>query len=237
MLLDPITIIFLTIAIFILAVVLLLFIVFFTRNVHKLQEVEEMNRNLKNQLTEKPIKLLEKAHEQSLEIIEQANKHANDILTNTKAYESTSDTAIKERLENLEKDQSAIFAKASDEMKTAYQNMLTQIQEQDINTIKSMTKDIQSDVLADFQEFRDDLEKETINSQKLVKEKVDEEYLTIEKELQDYKKQKYQKLDEDIYKILYRVSEEVLSQVIPIDKHKQLVIEALETAKKEQVFK
>lgn len=57
------------------------------------------------------------------------------------------------------------------------------------------------------------------------------------KDLEEYKKQKYQKVDEDIYKILYRVSEMVLNQGISYDKHKELVIEALETAKKEQVFR
>ncbi len=237
MIIDPLTIIFLTEAIAVLAIILLFVTIFFTRNIFKLHQSEELNRHLQTQLTEKPAKLLEKAHEQSMEIIEQANKHANDILANTKSYEATSESAIKEKLEILEKDQAAIFTKASEEMKSAYQNMLSQIQEQDINTIRSMTKDIQSDVLADFQEFREDLEKETINSEKLVKEKVDEEYLTIEKELQEYKKQKYKKIDEDIYKILYRISEIVFSQAIPVDKHKQLVLEALETAKKEQVFK
>ncbi|MGH7204004.1 MAG: hypothetical protein ACREHC_06170, partial [Candidatus Levyibacteriota bacterium] len=130
-----------------------------------------------------------------------------------------------------------VFNQASQEMKTAYQNLLTQIQEEDINTLKSMTKDIESDVLADFNEFRASLEKETINSEKIVKEKINEEYLTIEKELENYKKQKYEEIDQDIYKILYRVSEMVMSQGISFDKHKQLVLEALETAKKEQMFK
>ena len=99
-----------------------------------------------------------------------------------------------------------------------------------------MTKDIESDVLADFNEFRASLEKETINSEKFVKEKIDEEYLILQKELEGYKKEQYRKIDQDIYKILYRVSEMVMSQGIPFDKHKQLVLEALDRAKKEQVF-
>ena len=121
-------------------------------------------------------------------------------------------------------------------MKIAYQNLITQIQEEDINTLKTMTKDIESDVLADFKEFRDVLEKETINSEKVVKEKIDEEYLALEKDLNEYKQKKYQKIDDDIYKILYRVSEMVLNEGIAYDKHKELVMDALETAKKEQVF-
>lgn len=237
MFVDPIILVFLTITILVLAGVLMYLVHSYAQTSQQLHKTQQVNSEIQKQLGEKPIKLLEKAHEQAQEIINQANKHANDILASSKAYEDSSNTEMKQKLAELEKQQSDIFTKASDEMKVAYQNMLTQIQEEDINTLKTMTKEIQSDVLADFQEFRDTLEKETINSEKIVKEKIDEDYLEIQKDLEEYKKQKYQKIDEDIYKILYRVSEMVLSKGITFDTHKQLVLEALDTAKKEQVFK
>jgi len=237
MLIDPITLIFLGLAVITLAAILLIITIAYTRMSQKLNQTQELNNHLHNQLAEKPIKLLENAHEKALEIIDQANRHATEILAASKAYEDTSNETLKDKLTTLEKQQEGVFTKASEEMKSAYQDLLTQIQEEDINTLKNMTKEVESDVLADFKEFRGSLEKATINSEKVVKEKIDEEYLALEKELQEYKKQKYQKIDEDIYKILYRVSEMVLSQGISFDKHKQLVLEALETAKKEQVFK
>ena len=233
---DPLSLIILTVAIIILAIVLLVVAWAYTRNASKLHELEKTNADMKIQISEKPIKLLQEAHEKAQEIINLANKQATEILASSKTYEATSNQSVKDKLAQLEKQQESVFTKASEDMKVAYQNMMTQIQEQDINTLKTMTKDIESDVLADFKEFRDVLEKETINSEKVVKGKIDEEYLTMEKDLEEYKKQKYQKVDEDIYKILYRVSEMVLNQGISYDKHKELVIEALETAKKEQVF-
>ncbi|HWY78879.1 MAG TPA: hypothetical protein VNW29_00820 [Candidatus Sulfotelmatobacter sp.] len=236
MLIDPLSLIFLTIAVTILAVVLFFLTRAYTHTAQELHNTQKINSNMQNQLAEKPIKLLEQAHEKAQEIIDLANKQATEILASSKKFEDTSSQELKDKLTNLERQQADIFEKASSDMKLAYQNMLTQIQEEDINTLKSMTKDIESDVLSDFKEFRDVLEKETINSEKVAKEKIDEEYLAMEKDLEEYKKQKYQKLDEDIYKILYRVSEMVLNQGITYDKHKELVMEALETAKKEQVF-
>jgi hypothetical protein len=236
MFIEPISLVFLTLAVTTLAVILFFLVRAFTKNAQSLHETEKINLHLQNQLSEKPIKLLEQAHEQSQEIINQANRKASEILASSETYEDNSNQAIKEKLAQLEKQQETVFAKASDDMKLAYQNMITQIQEQDVNTLKNMTKDIESDVLADFKEFRDVLEKETINSEKVVKEKIDEEYLVLEKDLEEYKKQKYQKIDDDIYKILYRVSEMVLNEGIQYDKHKELVLDALETAKKEQVF-
>jgi len=237
MLIDPIALIFLTLAVTTLAVVLYFLARAYTKNAQELHELQKQNNQIQNQLAEKPIKLLEKAHERAQELIDQANRKATEIVASSKAYEDTSNQSLKGKLDELEKEQAGVFTKASEDMKLAYQNMITQIQEQDINTLKTMTKDIQTDVIEDFKEFRGELEKETINSEKIVKEKINEEYLGMEKDLQTYKKEKQQKIDEDIYKILYRVSEIVLNQGISYDKHKELVLEALETAKKEQVFK
>ncbi len=204
MVIDPISLIFLTIAVTVLALVLFFLAHAYTRTAERLHEIEKANNDMQNQLSEKPLKLLEQAHEKSQEIINLANKQATEILASSKTYENNSNQALRDKLAELEKQQESVFAKASEDMKVAYQNMMTQIQEQDINTLKSMTKDIESDVIADFKEFRDVLEKETINSEKIAKGKIDEEY--------------------------------VLNQGISYDKHKELVIEALETAKKEQVF-
>jgi len=233
MIIDPIAIIFFTVTVSVLAGVIFFLAKSYAKTAEKLHDLEEANRK---QISVEPVKLLEEAHHKSQEIIDQANKQANEILASSKVYENNSNQALKDKLAMLEKQQEGVFSKASEDMKVAYQNMITQIQEQDLNTLKSMTKDIESDVIADFKEFRDVLEKETINSEKIVKGKIDEEYLTMQKDLDEYKKKKYQKVDEDIYKILYRVSEMVLNQGISYDKHKELVIEALETAKKEQVF-
>src|ERR1700722_18685312 len=236
MVIDPISLIFLTAAVTTLAVLLFFLTRAYTHAVQQLHQTEKINTQLQNQLSEKPLKLLEQAHELMQEIIDHANRKAAEILESSKTYEDNSSKVLKDKLDELEKQQAMVFAKASDDMKIAYQNLMTQIQEQDINTLKNMTKDIETDVVADFKEFRDALEKETINSEKVVKEKIDEEYLVLEKDLSEYKQKKYQKIDDDIYKILYRVSEMVLNEGISYDKQKALVLDALETAKKEQVF-
>jgi F0F1-type ATP synthase membrane subunit b/b' len=236
MLIDPIALLFFVITIAVLAVVIFFLARGYTRTSEKLHEIEKTNTDIQNQLSQQPAKLLEQAHEKAQEIISIANKQATEIIASSKVYENNSNQALKDKLAALEQQQESVFVKASEDMKVAYQNMMTQIQEKDINTLKNMTKEVETDVLADFKEFRDVMEKETINSEKIAKEKIDEEYLAMEKDLQEYKIQKYQKVDEDIYKILYRVSEMVLNQGISYDKHKELVIEALETAKKEQVF-
>src|SRR6185437_1111559 len=98
MLIDPIALIFLTLAVTVLAVVLLLLARAFTREAHVLHETEKINAHLQSQLTEKPIKLLEKAHEEAQEIMNQANQKASEILASSKTYETTSNQSLKDKL-------------------------------------------------------------------------------------------------------------------------------------------
>ncbi len=237
MLIDPIIFIFLTASTAILTVILLAIVISYAANLSKFHRVQQINFQLQAELSQKPLRLLEDAHGKALEIISQANKQANEILSNSELYKQESQASLKEKMDSLEKNQQDAFHKASQELQEAYKIILNQVKEEDINTLKNITKDIESDAVSEFKEFTNALEKETINAEKIAKKEIDEEYLLLKKELDTYKQEQLQKVDEDIYSVLYRVSELVLSEGISFDHHKQLVIEALDQAKKEQVFK
>jgi hypothetical protein len=236
MAIDPISLIFLALTAAILAIILLIVVVAYVQSLQKLHKIEETNAHLQNQLNENPIKLSQEAHSKALQIIDQANKEATAILSHTKEYQEHSESSLKDALTSVENLQKEAFQKASQELQTAYSSSLTEAKNEGIKLLGSLTKDIESDAVAEFKDFTAALEKETINAEKIAKQKIDEEYLDLKKELEAYKEERMQKLNEDIYKILYKVSELILSQGISFDRHKQLVIEALEEAKKEQIF-
>src|SRR5580704_9854677 len=102
MLIDPISLIFLTVAVTTLAVVLFFLTRTYTHTAERLHHIEKANIQLQNQLSEKPIKLLERAHEQAQEIMNEANKNATEILASSKSYETNSNQALKEKLAGLE---------------------------------------------------------------------------------------------------------------------------------------
>ncbi len=237
MLIDPIIFFFFAVSTAVLTLVLLAIVISYASSLRKFHAVQEINLRLQSELSQKPLELLKEAHEKALGIIDQANKQANEILANTEVYKEESKASLKEKIDGLEKNQQEAFQKASAEIQDAYKGIINQVKEEDINTLKTITKDIETDVVSEFKEFTSTLEKETINAEKIAKKEIDEEYLLLKKDLDTYKQEQLQKIDEDIYSVLYRVSELVLSEGISFDHHKQLVIEALDQAKKEQVFK
>jgi hypothetical protein len=233
---DPISFIFLAITACSLAVILLVVVLMYVQTLKRSRQAEEANSNLRSELTQQPLELLAQAHEKALTIIGKANKEANDILAGTTTFEEEAKGSLKESLAAAERLQEEAFQKASQELQGAYQASLAEAKNESIKVLGSITKDIEEDAIAEFKDFTSALEKETIHAEKIAKEKIDEKYLELEKEVEAYKLERYKKMDEEIYKILYKVSELVLSQSIPIDQHKQLVLESLEEAKKEQVF-
>src|SRR5579863_5192766 len=117
---DPFSLFFLTAAVTTLAIIVFFLTRAYTRLTEKFHSQEKINSELHEQLSEKPIKLLKNAHEQAQEIINQANREATEILESTKSYEDNSSQALKQNLASLEKQQEAVFSKASADMKIAY---------------------------------------------------------------------------------------------------------------------
>jgi len=60
-----------------------------------------------------------------------------------------------------------------------------------------------------------------------------EEYQKKEKELELYKVEALKKIDDQIYNVIQNISNEVLGKSISLQDHEQLIIDALEKAKKE----
>jgi len=233
---DPIPFIFVSFAAGILSLVLLALIKSYITAIEKLNHSEQVNYHLQEVAGQKPLKLMQDAQEKALMIIDEANKKAGEILDRTNSYEDATKTDLKEKLTTIEKEQQDSFQKASLDIQQTYKTALDQIKQEHINILNNIIKGIETDVLLEFKDFKQTLEKETIDSEKTIEQKIDKHYEEIEKEVDLYKKTSMQKVDQNIYKILYRVSEIILGKGITLEQQQQLVIDSLDEAKKEHVI-
>jgi len=67
-------------------------------------------------------------------------------------------------------------------------------------------------------------------------EKMNEKILKKEKEIEEYKREKIKELDQKIYQIITEVAKKTIGKTIDVSTHEELVMEALEKAKKEKFF-
>ena len=66
-----------------------------------------------------------------------------------------------------------------------------------------------------------------------LQEKINEEYQKLEAEVKKEKEKKFKELDNNIYKVVQDVSKKVIGRAISVSEQEDLVIDALNNAKKE----
>lgn len=172
------------------------------------------------------IHLLEDARISAFEILEQANKRAEDILSQTHLDKQL---LAQEQIESLKK--------VSLEFTNNYQRALDEIKKEHIDMFKNISQDIEKDAMSEISDFKEIIKKESFASQKIVGKKIEEEYQDLEKQLKDYKEKKLAEINDSVYKILSLVSKQVLGKTLSFDQHEELIIKALEEAKAEGLFK
>ena len=85
-------------------------------------------------------------------------------------------------------------------------------------------------------ELAKELTKEISNVYKSTQGVLEKEIEKTKREIEDYKKERIKELDEKIYLILGEIAKKTLGRAIDLSTHEELVMEALEKAKKEGVL-
>jgi flagellar biosynthesis/type III secretory pathway protein FliH len=99
--------------------------------------------------------------------------------------------------------------------------------------VSKMCKAVESSSEEQLKDFKEIMKQETYASQKKLEEKIEQDYASTQKELESYKQNEMKKVDESVYKIVYRVSELVLGKGLSLQEHQQIILEALDKAKEE----
>lgn len=233
MLIEPIILVELLITIFILATALIVLVIYYAKSLSSFHTLQKEEDHLKSQIHKKGNALLEEARSTSNQIITDANLKAQTIISSAHAFNNDSKIALDKKLEDVVKNQAESLEKASAELTKKYQKSFEELKEENINMLKKTSKDIEQSALNEVFDFKEILEKETLTAQKIIEQKIEDQYAKVQNEIQTYKTEKLVKIDELIYKIIQQVCEKVIGKTLSIRDHQDLVIEALSEAKQE----
>lgn len=107
---------------------------------------------------------------------------------------------------------------------------------QELSEFRKVSEDIEGQAIKELDEFRKSLEKETVASEKAVKERLDKEYEEVRQKLNAYQAEKMRQMDEKINGVLAEVAKEVFGTAIDLSTSEEMVMAALERAKAEGMF-
>jgi len=169
--------------------------------------------------------LVDSARRKSLKLVQEANSKAQVILAQAGDISEESKTNIDRALQELAAKQEDILNQTSVELKDI-----------GLHTIENAAKEIEKGVLAEVSQFEDIVHKETVESEKLVEEKVNKDYQKVKEEIQKYRDEEMAKTDQSVFNVLKDVSTQVLGHALSMEEHRDLVLDALEEAKKRNLF-
>lgn len=193
----------------------------------KLMTLTNQNAYLKNQDTAKTEEILSEAHDRAIIIIDEANKKAASLLTESQTLSNTASDTLEKKLDQAADMNAQEMKKASEQLLNLYKDALQKIGSEDIKNATNISRDIDSITEKQLGQFTDVLAKETINSEKMVEEKINKQYQAIETELQAYKDRRLKDVDDNILQIIQSVTEVVLQKQLSIEEQEQLVYDAL----------
>lgn len=219
-----------------LSVAILFIVNLYTHMLKKIEATEQEKILLHTGITQKAQSILSEAHANNLAIISNANRKAQEILSQASQSKSNSSEALDQKLNQLVVLQEQTLQKVSGDFLKAYHQSLIDIGQEDINQLKNMSKTIESDVKKEIDEFANAMEKETVDIQEEVKQKIENEYQKVQGEIQAYKEDEMKKIEASVYPLLQRVTELTLGKSLSVDDQTALVIKALEEAKQELIM-
>lgn len=199
----------------------------------QLKEVQNERDTLRNNTNDAAHKIMEDARYQSMIILQKAEERAEQILADTKQFHIDAKRIFETELKDVTAAQSQELQKASLELVKNYEQKLASIESQDINLFKNMSETIEHDVTENLKEFKLALEKQTVESQRIISEKLDEQYASVRTEVDEYKKEQLQRVDEHILQLLEKITLLTLKKSLSLENHQDLVVEALQEARKE----
>lgn len=204
-------------------------IIYARRSLKKTEEIKEKEENRWDDLELK-------AHEDYQKIIESASKKAEEIVLHASEIKQESTNELQDSVEIMLEDQRKVLEEASLALSKKFEDQLKEVNDNNIQLLKNIYKGIESDVESDYSQYKDVIKKQTFEAENIAKEKIKQEYEKLEVEVKQYREKMMNKVNDDIYKILINISKTVLGKSLSPNEHEELIIEALNKAKKENII-
>lgn len=167
------------------------------------------------------------------DIIESANQKAKNIILDANQIKEETSTNFQTSVSTLFENQKDILENTSLALTKKYEEQINQINKNNIQILTNIYKDIELNANSNFEKYKEVIQKQTFDAEKIAHDRIKDQYQKIENEIEEHKKQMLQKIDDDIYKILLNISKLVIGGSLDLSKHEDLIIKSLEEAKKE----
>lgn len=180
--------------------------------------------------------ILSRANEEATEIIRTATRKARELLEGAGTVRQDTASALETEIKALADQHKQYLQDASLKYVETYQHMAEQAQEDYLATLHAASQSMAHDAKRTLDMFESFLKDQTIGYKQQMEKKIEDLRNTVNDQVNEYKREKLKRVDKAIDEIIVSVAKLVIGRSLNIKEHNELVLRALEEAKKEGFF-
>lgn len=215
------------------AMLLVLFIFSLRRETPFSPETEKRMREAQRVADE----IVSHAHREALRIAKKSNEEAESILKFSHLFRAEAEKKFAGTLEEFSLREAERLSKVAQDLLVAYRTALENSKTKYLGNIEKSSEILTQEAREGVHALLTFLKGEIARYMKITDSEIVEARRTVARDLSAYREDKLKKVNESIYEILLLVSQEVFGHALKIEEHEELILRALEEAKKEGVFK
>lgn len=200
--------------------------------------------SLQNKILNKPqndydnsLELVQQAQKQANAIVERAVESAKHILFETEYIKHDITKEMQDSLQKVAEETIKMVQGRSAESEKEFRTIVDEIKtdfakeaSQKLDAIEKVTKEETDD-------FKNILRQETLGAQEVIGRKINEDFESVRREIADYKKTKLDEIEKNIHAILRQVILDAVGAGATLQVQEDLIMQSLENAKKTGFFK
>lgn len=201
-----------------------------------LKRLQQKIREIKEEEEKRWQDATDKAQKDYQEIIETANKKAQEITLRATQISHESVVNLQNSLGEMLQNQQDYFKEISSAVSKKQDEEINKINDEHIKMLVNIYKDIENSAKADFTKYKEAVQKQTFEAEKMAEQRIEEDYEKLKIEIADLRQKKLQELQSNIDNIILNISKDVIGKSLNLSDHQDLIIKALEEAKKEEIL-
>lgn len=181
-------------------------------------------------------KIVEQANAKAKQVIENAVERAKQILVGSEYLKQDLEADIDKAVTSILDKNIKKINEAADRFKESYDQLFSKLKEKYASNTTEILNEIRQEGQKEIVDFRQILRKETLDAQRFVGEKINQEFEKAKAEIGEYKKTELGKIDNSINRVVGKVLQSVTGKLISFRDHEDLITEALNQAKQDGAF-
>ncbi|OGZ47304.1 MAG: hypothetical protein A3J55_00110 [Candidatus Ryanbacteria bacterium RIFCSPHIGHO2_02_FULL_45_17b] len=180
--------------------------------------------------------ILSNAHEEAVDIIRVATAKAREMLQSAARVKEGVSSSLATELTAIAEQHKQYLQDASLKYVETYEHMAERAQEEYLTTLHEASQAMAGDAKHTLDMFEIFLKEQTIGYKQQMEKKIDDLRNKVNEQVNEYKKEKLKRVDKAINEIVILVAKIVIGRSLNIQEHNELVLRALDEAKKEGFF-